>query len=86
VRRASGVDAGGDRHRARQERFYDHQSWRGIDYSLGHSVMALARGTFGARRFSLDKSWNVFSQWTTSTDLLVILCVEAGALVQLMAL
>jgi hypothetical protein len=48
--------------------------------------MALARGTFGARRYSLDKSWNVFSQRTTTTDLLVILCVEADALVQLMAL
>jgi hypothetical protein len=58
----------------------------GIEYCLGLSAMALALGTFGAGRYSLDYWWNIFSQWTPTTDLTVTFCVGVGgALVQLLA-
>jgi putative oxidoreductase len=34
----------------------------GIEYCLGLSVRALALGTFGAGRYSLDYWWNIFSR------------------------
>lgn len=57
----------------------------GVEYCLGIAVMALALGTFGAGSYSLDNVWSVFSNWTSSTRLLVTAIVGiGGALLQLL--
>jgi putative oxidoreductase len=58
----------------------------GIEYCLGIAVMALALGTFGAGRFSLDNAWNIFSHWTDTTRLLVTALVGIGGAVLQLAI
>ena len=43
--------------------------------------MALALGTFGAGRYSLDNAWGVFSHWNGTTRLLVTAIVGVGGAV-----
>jgi putative oxidoreductase len=51
----------------------------GMEYCLTLSVFAVALGTWGPGRFSVDHGWDIFSHWTTSTRLLVTLIVGIGA-------
>ena len=50
----------------------------GMEYCLGLSVMALALGTMGAGRYSLDHVWGILAQWTTATNLIVTLALGLG--------
>jgi putative oxidoreductase len=50
----------------------------GMEYCLGLSVIALALGTLGAGRYSLDHVWRIFAQWTTATDLIVTAALGLG--------
>jgi putative oxidoreductase len=59
---------------------------QGTEYCFALSVMALALGTLGPGKFSLDFSMKVFSHWSFSTDFFVTLVVGlGGALLQLLA-
>src|ERR1700691_4720665 len=58
----------------------------GMECCLALSVMALAVGTMGPGKFSLDYSMKIFSSWSFSTDFYVTLIVGLGAaLLQLLA-
>ena len=56
----------------------------GVEFCLSLAVLALVPGTFGAGKYSLDNLWNVFSNWTHTTDLIVCVALGVGgALLQL---
>jgi putative oxidoreductase len=65
--------------------FFIFNEGEGVEYTLGLAVFALALGTLGAGRYSLDHAWQVF-QWSAATRLIVTGAVGVGgALVQLAA-
>lgn len=56
----------------------------GMEYCLGIAVMALAVGTAGAGRYSLDYELGFLPKWSDTTNLLVTAIVGAvGAILQL---
>jgi putative oxidoreductase len=70
----------------RKNGFMISNKGEGMEYCLALSVMALALGTLGPGKFSLDFSMKIFSQWSFSTDFFVTLAVGLGAaLLQLLA-
>ena len=70
----------------RKNGFMISNKGQGVEYCLELSVMALALGTWGPGKFSLDYSMRIFSQWTFSTDFYVTLAVGlGGALLHLLA-
>jgi putative oxidoreductase len=70
----------------RKNGFMISNKGEGMEYCLALCVMALALGTVGPGKFSLDFSMKIFSQWSFSTDFVVTLVVGlGGALLQLLA-
>ncbi len=70
----------------RKNGFMISNKGEGMEYCLALSVMALALGTLGPGKFSLDFSMKIFSHWSFSTDFFVTLAVGLGAaLLQLLA-
>jgi putative oxidoreductase len=67
----------------RKNGFFIINKGGGIEYCLAISVMALAQGTLGGGRFSIDHAANVL-HWTNTTNFTVVLVVGVlGALLQL---
>jgi putative oxidoreductase len=70
----------------RKNGFMISNKGQGMEYCIALSVMALALGTLGPGKFSLDFSMKIFSHWSFSTDFFVTLVVGlGGAWLQLLA-
>ena len=56
----------------------------GVEYCTLIAIAALALGTLGAGRFSLDHVWGLFNNWTPTASFCVTLLIGfSGALLQL---
>jgi putative oxidoreductase len=61
----------------RKNGFFNFRKGEGIEYNLCVAVMALATGTLGAGKYSLDHAWHPY-HWSMTTSLWFTLALGVG--------